>query len=88
MLSKQSVTHFLTAYLEYLLDEGIRSEYYYFGDASRYMRFLLRESGIQQIEAFIGASQSEAYRRRLTTTLRKFYAFAEERLQIDTNPLR
>lgn len=73
----------MTAYVEYLLDHGIRSEEYYLGDASRYLRFLLAESGPDQIERFIkGTARSSSYEARLRKTLRKFHAFAEERLGI------
>lgn len=40
-MGKRATIHFLTAYVEYLLDQGIRSEEYYLGDASRFLRFLL-----------------------------------------------
>ena len=41
MLRKNSKVHFLTSYVEYLMDNGIRSEEYYVGDASRFIRYLL-----------------------------------------------
>jgi len=88
LMSKQGKIHFLTAYLEYLLDQGIKSEYYYLSDASRYLRFLLRQSGPETVEAFLCESAaSPAYRRRLTKTLKKFYAFATQKLDVPQNPL-
>lgn len=86
-MAKQSRIYFLTAYVEYLLDHGIRSEEYYLGDASRYLRFLLARSGPQDVEDFLAAAaRSPSYRARLRKTLRKFYAFAQERLGVPTNP--
>ena len=38
------------------------------------------EAAPQTVEAFLGCASSPAYRRRLIKTLRKFYAFANERL--------
>lgn len=86
-MSKHASVHFLTAYLEYLLAQGIKSEYYYFSDASRYLRFLIRRSGKAEIEAFIDTANSPAYRKRISKTLNKFYAFAEEKLGVP-HPLR
>lgn len=86
-MSRQAKVHFLTAYLEYLLEQGIKSEYYYLGDASRYLRFLLKQSGPETVEAFLGCASSPAYRRRLIKTLQKFYAFANERLDLPVNPM-
>ena len=86
-MGKQAKVHFLTAYLEYLLEHGIKSEYYYLGDASRYLRFLLRQSGPETVEAFLQCASSPTYRRRLIKTLRKFYAFANERLDLPDNPM-
>ena len=87
-MSKQGKIYFLTAYLEYLLDHGIKSEYYYLGDASRYLRFLLRQSGPETVDAFLRESASSpAYRKRLTKTLKKFYAFATQKLDVPQNPL-
>lgn len=86
-VSKRPKVHFLTAYLEYLFDQGIRSEYYYFADASRYIRFLINQSDAKDVEAFLGPSPSPSYRKRLRKTLRKFYSFAEEELGHKSNPL-
>lgn len=85
-MGKQSKVHFLTGYLEYLYDEGIKSEYYYIGDASRFLRFLIQNSKPEDVEAFLATSASSAYRRRLSMTLRKFYAFAADRLDVTNNP--
>ena len=85
-VSKQARVHFLTAYLEYLYDQGSKSEYYYVGDASRYLRFLIQNSRPEDIQAFLSTSSSAAYRRRLAMTLKKFYAFAAERLDVTNDP--
>lgn len=86
-MSKQPKTHFLTAYLEYLLGQGIRSENEYLSDASRFLRYLLRASGPAEIQGFLGTARSKAYRRRLIRSLRRFYAFAVERLDVPANPI-
>ena len=84
---KMSKVYFLTAYIEYLLDQGIRSEDYYLGDASRFLRFLLQKVGPAEIEEFLTASaNSDNYRRRLEKTLRKFFTFAREHLEITSDP--
>ncbi len=84
MMGKQPTVHFLTAYVEYLLDQGIRSEEYYLGDASRFLRFLLANTTPDQVMSYIHSHDSPAYRARLEKTLRKFFAFAQEKLAIDT----
>lgn len=81
-MAKRPTVHFLTAYVEYLWDQGIRSEEYYLGDASRFLRFLLASTTPEQIESYISAHSSPAYRVRLEKTLRKFFAFAQEKLAI------
>lgn len=82
-MSKRAKIHFLTAYVEYLFDQGIRSEECYLGDASRFLRFLLASTTPEQVEAYIyNVHHSPAYRARLEITLRKFFAFAEEKLAI------
>jgi len=86
-MSKEAKIHFLTAYLEYLLGQGIKSENDYLGDASRFLRYLLRLSGPAEIEAFLQTARSTAYRRRLVKSLRKFYAFAVEQLDLPHNPM-
>ena len=86
-MGKMSKIYFLTAYIEYLLDQGIRSEDYYLGDASRFLRFLLQKVGPRDIEEFLRVSgSSETYRKRLEKTLRKFFAFASEHLDITSDP--
>ena len=77
--------HFLTAYIEFLLDEGIKSEEYYLGDASRFLRFLLARVEEGDIQAFVENS-SPSYQRRLRKTLRKFYAFAQKSCKSPTGP--
>ncbi len=85
MMSKRAKVHFLTAYVEYLLDQGIRSEEYYLGDASRFLRHLLANATSEQVESYIcSVHHSQAYRTRLEKTLRKFFIFAHENLSIDT----
>ena len=76
--------HFLTGYVEYLLDQGIQSEEYYLGDASRFIRYLLANSTEDDVRRFIEQSAVSAYyRKRLEKTLRKFFAFCGERLAIE-----
>lgn len=85
-MSKKAKVHFLTAYVEYLLDQGIRSEESYLGDASRFLRFLLANATSEDIEAYIcSIHHSPAYRGRLEQTLKKFFLFAEEKLAIQVN---
>jgi len=86
-LGKETKTHFLTAYLEYLLEQGIKYENDYLGDASRFLRFLLRTSGPEDVQAFLDTAGSEHYRRRLAQSLRLFYTFAAQRLDIPKVPL-
>ena len=84
-MSKRAKVHFLTFYVEYLLDQGIRSEEYYLGDASRFLRWLLTSTTSEQVENYLSSSQySPAYRARLERTLRKFFVFAEEKLYLKT----
>src|SRR5690554_5879668 len=86
-MSKRVKIHFLTAYVEYLLDQGIRSEEYYLGDASRFLRFLLASATQEQVESYIfSIHHSPAYQQRLVKTLRKFFRFAEEQLSIENQP--
>lgn len=83
-MSKKAKVHFLTAYVEYLLDQGIRSEEYYLGDASRFLRYLLANTTKDEIESYIyKINRSPSYRARLETSLRKFFSFAEEKLAIE-----
>lgn len=70
----------------YLLELGIRTENEYFGDASRFIRFLLSRSTYEDVEAFIAEKSSPAYRRRLNRTLKRFFIFAQGHLQLDQNP--
>jgi hypothetical protein len=88
MMSKRAKVHFLTAYVEYLLDQGIRSEEYYLGDASRFLRYLLATTTSEQVNEYIrSANHSQAYRTRLEKTLRKFFTFAHENLSIETGQI-
>lgn len=87
-MGKNSKVHFLTAYTEYLFDQGIKSEYYYLGDASRFMRFLLEQATEEDLQKFLATSASRSnYEKRLRKTLKKFYQFAAERLNISTDLL-
>jgi len=82
-MSKRAKVHFLTLYVEYLLDQGIRSEEYYLGDASRFLRYLLANTTPEQVKEYIlSTTSSDVYRDRLAKTLRKFFLFAEEKLSI------
>ncbi|NLJ25845.1 MAG: hypothetical protein GX354_10600 [Firmicutes bacterium] len=78
--------HFLTAYIEFLLDEGIKSEEYYLGDASRFLRFLLARVEEGDIKAFVEHT-SPSYQKRLRQSLRKFYVFAQKELKITNTAL-
>ncbi|NLL47894.1 MAG: hypothetical protein GX249_04855 [Firmicutes bacterium] len=83
-MSKRAKVHFLTAYVEYLLDQGIRSEEYYLGDASRFLRHLLATTTCEQVESYISSTHhSQAYQKRLEKTLRKFFRFASEKLSLE-----
>jgi len=87
-LGKAPCVHFMTAYIEYLLDQGIRTENDYLGDASRFLRFLLARATPADVAEFVSTRSNEIeYQRRLTCRLRKFYKFAGERLDIVNNPL-
>ncbi len=87
-MSKRIKVHFLTAYVEYLLDQGIRSEEYYLGDASRFLRYLLATATAADVEAYIhNTKHSKSYKKRLEKTLRKFFIFARERLAIESSEL-
>ncbi|NMA62109.1 MAG: hypothetical protein GX956_09520 [Firmicutes bacterium] len=84
-MSKRAKIHFLTAYVEYLLDQGIRSEESYLGDASRFLRYLLSKTTAEELQAYIYSEHhSPAYRSRLENTLNKFFSFAQEQLAIET----
>lgn len=85
-MGRHEKVHILTAYLEYLYDNGIKSENYYVGDASRFVRFLLASCGPDQFAAFLARTGSPSYRLRLVKTVRKFYAFAADRLDIENDP--
>lgn len=86
-MAKQGRVHFLTLYLEYLYDQGIKSEDYYLGDASRYLRFLLSRTTPEDFHAFLANSSSHSYKERLTRSIRKFHTFAHERLGISSDNL-
>ena len=86
LLSRRTRVHFFTAYLEYLYDQGIKSEYYYVGDASRFIRHLIARCGPEEIESFLAKANSPSYRARLEKTLRKFYRFANDRLDMNHDP--
>lgn len=88
-MAQKSRMYFLTAYVEYLLDQGIRSEEHYLGDASRFLRFLLRRASVQDVMAFIAEStDSPTYEQRLRQSLRKFYRFANAHLGIEHDPCK
>jgi len=83
-MHKSSKIHFLTAYVEYLLDHGVRSEEYYVGDASRFLRYLLANITEDDVINFINQSaQTKSYQNRLRKTLRRFFAFGSEVLAIE-----
>ncbi len=83
-MRKSSKVHFLTSYVEYLLDAGIRSEEYYVGDASRFLRYLLANITEKDVIGFIDHSaKTDSYKNRLKKTLRKFFNFGSEKLAIE-----
>lgn len=87
-LGKSTRVYFLTAYVEYLLDRGIRTEEVYLGDASRFLRYLLSTVTDADIDRYIKKqTASVGYAKRLRSSLRKFYHFAQECLDIPQNPL-
>ena len=57
-MHRSSKVHFLTAYVEYLMNKGIRSEEYYVGDASRFIRFLLANITENDVRDFKPVSQN------------------------------
>ena len=84
-MGKRNKVHFLAAYTEYLLEQGIKSEYYYLGDASRFARFLLANATEEDLNSFLSMSASKpTYEKRLRKTLKKFYQFADEHLGVNT----
>lgn len=84
MVHKSSKIHFLTAYIEYLFDTGVRSEEYYVGDASRFMRYLLANITEQDVLNYINDSaRSKSYKNRLKKTLKKFFRFGTDVLDLD-----
>ncbi|HHY09111.1 MAG TPA: hypothetical protein GX528_00950 [Firmicutes bacterium] len=83
-MQRCSKVHFLTSYVEYLLDAGIRSEEYYVGDASRFLRYLLANITEDDVLNFINYSaQTASYKSRLKKTLRKFFNFGSEKLALE-----
>ncbi|NLK07658.1 MAG: hypothetical protein GX316_03035 [Firmicutes bacterium] len=85
-MGKKGKVYFLASYIEYLFNEGIKSEEYYLGDASRFLRFLLSRVEHSDIEAFV-KDMSPSYEKRLKKTLRKFCAFAQAELNINNDVL-
>lgn len=83
-MHKCSKVHFLTSYIEYLLDAGIRSEEHYVGDASRFLRYLLANITEDDVMNFINhCAQTVSYKNRLRRTLRKFFNFGSEKLALE-----
>jgi len=82
-MHRSSKVHFLTAYVEYLMNTGIRSEEYYVGDASRFIRYLLANITENDVNDFISQSaRTASYQNRLRKTLRKFFDFGSEVLDL------
>lgn len=74
----------MTSYFECLMRSGIRSEDDYIGDASRFLRYLLSEARDEDILRFFAhCSASPGYQRRLRRTLRRFFAYLQEHLEIE-----
>ena len=87
-MAKMSKVHFMTSYFEYLLRRGIRSEDDYIGDASRFLRFLIANTRSEDIVAFFDSCQaSPGYRRRMRRTLRRFFEYSREHLEIDAQAI-
>lgn len=87
-MSKMSKVHFMTSYFEYLLRAGIRSEDDYIGDASRFLRFLLANTRSDDVYAFFESCRaSPGYRRRMQRTLRRFFEYSREHLEIEPKAL-
>lgn len=86
-MSRKSTLYILVSYSEYLMDQGLKSDYYYVGDASRFLRFLLCNARREDISQFLSrCAGSDSYRRRVRKTLRKLYQFAQERLGATSDP--
>lgn len=80
-MAKRGKVYFLTAYVDYLWEEGIRSEETYLGDASRYVRWLIARSTAEDVERYIDErARTASYRARLRRTLGKFAGFASSEL--------
>lgn len=74
----------MTSYVEYLLRSGIKNEDDYIGDVSRFLRYLLAQVDLNDVEAFFTAcNASPGYRRRLKRTLRRFFNYSQEHLDIE-----
>lgn len=85
-MGKMSKIHFMTSYIEYLLKAGIRTEDDHIGDASRFLRFLLAQTCPDDIAAFFeSCNASDGYRRRLRRTLRRFFQYSKEHLDIEVD---
>ncbi|HEX6972679.1 MAG TPA: hypothetical protein VF234_10720 [Limnochordia bacterium] len=68
--------YLLAAYLEDLLRRGDKDPGRHVADASRYLRFLLREAGEDGITAFVARSTNDAeYGRRLRRRVARFADF-------------
>lgn len=87
-MSKMSKVHFMTSYFEYLLRAGIRSEDDYIGDASRFLRFLLANTCSEDVFAFFESCRaSPGYRRRMRRTLRRFFEYSRDHLEIESKAI-
>lgn len=70
--------YLMTAYLERLLEDGIRTEERFVADASRFVRYMLARAGPADVEAFLEATtRSPRYRQRLRASLARFFRFLE-----------
>lgn len=73
--------YLLTGYLDYLLENGFRSEEAAVGDASRFLRHLLAKSTLTDVDEFVaGSGRCPEYRRRLRRSLLRFLRFARDEL--------
>lgn len=68
--------YLMVAYLERLLEDGIRTEERFVADASRFVRYLLAHAGSEEVEAFLAeTTRSPRYRQRLRASLARFFRF-------------
>ncbi len=83
-MAKMGKVHFLTSFMEYLLDQGIRTEDTYLSDISRFLRFLLQQASPADVEAFLAeCGSAPSTQNRIRRSLRLFYRFAQDHLDLN-----